>query len=150
MELSQPAFTMNLGQNPQGRNPLGQNPWKNPQTTSLNAFIFYWNTKGVCSFPGGFCPRGFYPRGFCPNPSTDISEPEDLTSFDKSDTVLEIPDKGSLDLSQPTAVSTITTKMSQKELARSEFKQMELKISDMCSDLDPSLITTQSAPSMDK
>ena len=40
--------------------------------------------------------------------------------------------------------------MSQKELARSEFKQMELKISDMCSDLDPSLITKQSAPSMDK
>ena len=57
--------------------------------------------------------------------------------------MLAFLNKGSLDLSQPASGYNIPNKMSQKELARSEFKEIERKISDTCSDLDPSLSTKQ-------
>ena len=128
--------------------PLAPSRSSTPVTEPASPFVGSWD--GFFEEPTyGSLNQQFWDSRKIRIVSTDISEPEDLTSFDKSDTVLEFPDKGNLDLSRPTAVSSITTKMSQKELIRSEFKQMELKI-DMCSDLDPSLITTQSAPSMDK
>ena len=83
--------------------------------------------------------------------STDISDPEDPLLINTSDISLDSLDKGqvfhSLD-SELNTVADISAIMSAKKKTVSDLENQGLAVLDMCSDLVPERITSQSAPSM--